>query len=153
VTLLDFLEEDVVATVDTGALRQIVLNLLDNAVKYGPVGQTVTVRLARAGDQARLVVEDQGPGIAPADRSRVWEPFQRLECAAQSAVAGSGIGLAVVAELVVLHNGRAWVEDAPARGARFIVEIPLAGVTRRDPPADHRTASVDSRPQAVSAAH
>ena len=118
------LEDGVVAMVDPGALRQIILNLLDNAVKYGPVGQTVTVGLARSGDRARLWVDDQGPGIAPPDRARVWKAFYRLDGAVSSAVAGSGIGLAVVSELVSLHGGRGWVEDAPGRGARFVVELP-----------------------------
>ena len=123
------LENDVVCLVDPAALRQILLNLLDNAVKYGPLGQTVTITLRRTGDRARLMVEDQGPGIPPDQRNRVWEPYQRLESAVSAAVAGSGIGLAVVAQLVALHNGRAWVEAGPGRGARFVVEIPL-GVGR-----------------------
>jgi signal transduction histidine kinase len=123
------LENDVVCLVDPAALRQILLNLLDNAVKYGPLGQTVTITLKRTGDRARLMVDDQGPGIPPDQRNRVWEPYQRLESAVSAAVAGSGIGLAVVAQLVALHNGRAWVEAGSGRGARFVVEIPL-GVGR-----------------------
>ncbi len=129
VEVCDFCEDDVTGVVDPGALRQVVLNLLDNAVKYGPVGQTVTVRLSRAGDLACLAVEDQGPGIDPGDRDRVWLPFQRLDAAVSTAVAGSGIGLAIVAELVTLHGGRARVEDAPGRGARFVIEIPLTSPT------------------------
>jgi signal transduction histidine kinase len=125
VVLQGFLEEKVVACVDTGAFRQIILNLLDNAVKYGPPGQTVTIRLSRVREAFRLSIEDQGPGVPPAERERIWEPFHRVESAAVSAVAGSGIGLAVVSELVSLHGGRAWVEDAPARGARFVVELPI----------------------------
>jgi signal transduction histidine kinase len=123
------LENDVVCLVDPAALRQILLNLLDNAVKYGPLGQTVTITLKRTGDRARLMVDDQGPGIPPDQRNRVGEPYQRLESAVSAAVAGSGIGLAVVAQLVALHNGRAWVEAGSGRGARFVVEIPL-GVGR-----------------------
>jgi signal transduction histidine kinase len=122
------LESEVVCMVDPGALRQILLNLLDNAVKYGPPGQTVTIALRRAGGFARIIVDDQGPGVASEDRDRIWEPYQRLESAVAGAVAGSGIGLAVVAQLVALHGGRAWAEDAPGRGARFIVE--LSGIGR-----------------------
>ena len=124
------LENDVVCTVDPGALRQILLNLLDNAVKYGPIGQTVTITLRRAGAFARIIVDDQGSGIPPEDRDRIWEPYQRLEGAVAGAVAGSGIGLAVVSQLVALHGGRAWAEDAPGRGARFVVE--LSGIGRGD---------------------
>ncbi|MDB4951088.1 MAG: hypothetical protein JWM27_3737 [Gemmatimonadetes bacterium] len=120
------LEDGVPAVVDRGAFRQVLLNLLDNAVKYGPPGQTVVLGLARVGDRARVWVEDRGPGIPARDRERVFAPFYRLERDAGSAVAGSGIGLAVVGELVALHGGRAWAEEGAAGGARFVVELPLA---------------------------
>ncbi len=119
------LENDVICVVDPAALRQILLNLLDNAVKYGPLGQTVTITLRRTGDHVRIIVDDQGPGIPMEYRERIWEPYQRLESAVDAAVAGSGIGLAVVAQLVALHGGRAWAEAAPGRGARFVIELPL----------------------------
>ncbi len=125
--------EDLVAPVDPGAVRQMLLNLLDNAVKYGPPGQTVMVGAGRGGAGAhngapRLWVDDCGPGIPHSDRERVWERFWRLKRDRGTAVAGSGIGLAVVRELATLHNGRAWVEDAPpeAGGARFVIELPVA---------------------------
>jgi signal transduction histidine kinase len=124
VTLQAQLGEGCKTEVDRSALRQVLLNFLDNAVKYGPPGQTVTVGTGCAGDDLRLWVDDQGPGIPARERSRVWEPFQRLERDANSAVAGSGIGLSVVRDLVSLHGGRAWVEDAPGGGARFIVALP-----------------------------
>src|SRR5207244_135699 len=82
------------------------LNLLDNAVKYGPPAQVVTVGLAAGEQRARIWVDDEGPGIPPADRERVWDRFWRLERDRGSAVAGTGIGLAVVRELVALHGGR-----------------------------------------------
>ena len=122
------LAEGVVAAVDAEAFRQMLLNLLDNAVKYGPEDQTVTVTLAAAdaAGRVRVTVDDQGPGVPPAERERVWERFWRLERDRGSAVAGTGIGLAVVRELVALHGGRAWVEEpAPpaGRGARFTLEL------------------------------
>jgi signal transduction histidine kinase len=139
VTVRTELAEGVTAVVDPEAMRQVLLNLLDNAVKYGPVGQTVTVSAGAAGagdGRVRVWVEDEGPGIAPKDRDRVWEAFVRLDRDANSAVAGSGIGLSVVRELVALHGGRAWVEGGGGgRGARFIVELrgeakqPLAAVS------------------------
>lgn len=111
---------------DPDALRQIVLNLLDNAVKYGPSGQTVTVAVAIAAERARLVVDDAGPGIPAGERDRVWERFFRLpRDRGGTAAAGTGIGLAVVRELAALHGGRAWVENAPGGGARFVVEWPV----------------------------
>ena len=121
------LTDGVVAPVDADALRQMLLNLLDNAVKYGPPGQTVTLGLTVTEGRARICVDDQGPGIPAADRERIWDRFWRLERDRGSAVAGTGIGLSVVRELVALHGGRAWVEDAPCSGGggRFVIELPL----------------------------
>jgi signal transduction histidine kinase len=123
---------------DRDAVSQVLLNLLDNAVKYGPDGQTVTVRASRAGNGLRLSVEDEGPGIPRTERRRIWEPYQRLRRDGQRAVTGTGIGLAVVDELVALHDGRAWVDDAATGGARFVVELP--GATSSSG-ANHRRAS------------
>jgi signal transduction histidine kinase len=119
-------DDGVVARVDPDALRQVLLNLLDNAVKYGPVGQRVRVSMALAGFSARIQVDDRGPGVPVDERWQVWEPYRRLERDARSAAGGSGIGLAVVRDLVVLHGGRVGVEEAPGGGARFWVELPDA---------------------------
>ena len=113
------------ARVDAGAFRQILLNLLDNAVKYGPRGQTVTVRLDRADGEVLVSVEDQGPGIPHADRDRVFEAFTRLERSKETRVAGAGIGLSVVRELVSAHGGRVWI-DAADNGARVTFSVPAA---------------------------
>jgi signal transduction histidine kinase len=126
VRLVTSLPDGVVASVDESALRQMLLNLLDNAVKYVPSGQTVTVGLSSEDGRARICVDDAGPGIPPADRERIWDRFWRLERDRGSAVAGTGIGLSVVRELVALHGGRTWAEDAPGgRGARFVIELGL----------------------------
>jgi signal transduction histidine kinase len=117
---------DVHAVADPSALRQMVLNLLDNAVKYGPASQTVTIGTSLNGDRARLWVDDQGEGIPTRERERVWSSFYRLDRHANSSVAGSGIGLYVVRELARLHGGDAWVEDAPGGGARIVIELPAA---------------------------
>jgi signal transduction histidine kinase len=111
--------------VDRNALRQILLNLLDNAAKYGPPGQTITVGSQIVGDRARIWVEDEGPGIPRDDRVRVWEPYVRLNRDAESSTGGSGIGLSVVRELVLLHGGRTRVESSPGGGARVVIELPL----------------------------
>ena len=122
-----------VARMDPDAVRQVLLNLLDNAVKYGPQGQTVRVTAAPAGEnRVVLAVEDEGPGIDPAERAAVWEPFRRGRGVVGGAAAGSGIGLSVVREIVAWHGGEARVEDG-ARGARMVVELP--GWTLRTGPA------------------
>jgi signal transduction histidine kinase len=118
------LDDAAAAAVDADALRQVLLNLLDNAVKYGPRDQQLTVALERAEGVVRLSVLDQGPGIPGAARRRVFERYERLPRDQASAVAGTGIGLAVVADLVERHGGRVFVEDGAAGGARFVVELP-----------------------------
>ena len=117
---------DVHAVADPSALRQMLLNLLDNAVKYGPSSQTVTIGTSVAGDRARVWVEDEGEGIPMRERERVWSSFYRLDRHAASSVAGSGIGLYVVRELARLHGGNARIEDGSGGGARFVIELPAA---------------------------
>jgi signal transduction histidine kinase len=118
------IQPGVVARVDPRALRQVVLNLLDNAVKYGPLGQTVDVTLSAAGDRVVITVDDKGPGVPKSEREKIWDPYVRLSRETESAAGGSGIGLSIVRELVRLHNGKTWVEDAPEGGARFVIEFP-----------------------------
>jgi signal transduction histidine kinase len=139
-------------TADRDALRQILLNLLDNAAKYGPAGQTITVGSSAAppgeGALLRIWVEDQGPGIPTPDRDRVWEPYVRLNRDVEAATGGSGIGLSVVRELVTLHGGTTWIESAGARGgARVMIELPVR--TSSEPsPAPPSMAERDSAPVA-----
>lgn len=118
------IEPGLVSRVDPRGLRQIVLNLLDNAVKYGPIGQTVNVSLSGTADKVFIAVEDKGPGVPRSEREKIWDPYVRLTRATESAAGGSGIGLSIVRELVRLHGGRTWVEDAQSGGARFVVEFP-----------------------------
>jgi signal transduction histidine kinase len=127
------LNANAVIAVDRDALRQILLNLLDNAVKYGPAGQTILVTSEIVGDRARISVEDQGPGIPHSDRMRVWEPYVRLNRDVESATGGSGIGLSVVRELVTLHGGRTRAEGAPSGGARVVIELPLTQPDSNEP--------------------
>jgi signal transduction histidine kinase len=127
------LDADVSAPVDADALEQIVTNLLDNAVKYGPNGQTIVVRLACENGDAQISVEDEGPGIAPNLRESIWKPFERT--AAPANIAGTGIGLSVVRDWAERHGGRAWVEGSAGRGARFVVSFP--GATKHASSATH----------------
>jgi signal transduction histidine kinase len=130
-----------VARVDADALRHVMLNLLDNATRYGPAVQTITVGASRAGHWVTIWVDDEGRGVPPEDRSRIWQPFVRLERDMSAASTGSGIGLAVVAELVSLMDGECGVETAPAGGSRFFVR--LRGAQAASP----RDARNDGRPE------
>jgi signal transduction histidine kinase len=118
------------ARADTGALRQILLNLLDNALRYGAHAQTIRVAAREeAGATVRLWVDDAGPGIAPRDRQRVWLPFVRLARDRQAGNrTGSGLGLAVVADLVRALDGEAWITDAPGGGTRVCVRLPAVAL-------------------------
>lgn len=114
------------ANVDPDALRQIVINLLDNAVKYGREQQMVIVGLEARAGMAHFFVDDEGPGIPPAERKRIFEHFQRLERDRASAIAGTGIGLSVVQDLVTRHGGRCAVTAGDRGGAKFVVDLPLS---------------------------
>ena len=119
------LEPGVVARVDGDAIRQVLLNLLDNAIKYGPHGQTVIVELGKKAEIAYIAVSDQGPGVPESERERIWDGYFRLDRERDSAIAGTGIGLAVVGELLGKHNASVRVEDGERGGARFVIELPL----------------------------
>ena len=110
-----------VVTLDADAVRRILINLLDNAIRHGGDEGVVTVESRHDAKHLELVVADQGPGVAPADRERIWQAFERGDGD------GSGIGLAVVHQLVALHGGTIHIEDAAPHGARFRVVLPLTG--------------------------
>lgn len=120
------LSSDLTVNVDPDAFRQIVINLLDNAVKYGRTPQNVIVGLEARKGTAIFYVDDEGPGVPPGDRKRIFEHFQRLERDRQSATAGTGVGLSVVKDRVSRHGGRCSVTAGSRGGARFVVELPLA---------------------------
>ena len=127
----------IACTMDVEATRQAVLNLLDNAVKYGPAGQVIEIGVrGTPGERngfAAIWVEDEGPGVPPGQQDRVWDAYVRLDRDRASASAGSGIGLAVVRRVIEVQGGRVRVEKgrrSPNSGARFVIELPLAGESR-----------------------
>ncbi len=123
VTISASTDESARASIDADALRQVILNLLDNAIKYGPAGQAITVSLTCSSGVVRLAVEDQGPGIPESERERVWSPFYRPSREQDTAISGTGIGLSVVRELVEAMGGRCWIAAADV-GARVCMEFP-----------------------------
>lgn len=107
---------------DPDGLRRVVANLAENAARHAVA--RVAISVAEEGNEVRLRVDDDGPGIAPADRDRVFERFVRLDAARARDAGGSGLGLAIVAELVAAHGGTVVVGDSPLGGTR--VEVRLA---------------------------
>jgi len=108
--------------VDAVALRRILVNLIDNAIKYGPRGQVVTITLEGGEDGVEVVVEDQGPGVPRRERARVWERFVRLPHD-DVGVTGTGIGLAVVRGLAEQHGGSVRMDAGSGGGARVFVRL------------------------------
>lgn len=134
---------DRVVQADKRRLVRVVANLVDNAARHGDGAEDVSVALA--GSTVRIAVEDAGPGVAPADRERIFERFARGAAAGRRGdVPGSGLGLSLVRGHVELHGGRVWVEDRRAQrpGARFVVELPLAAPAPPPAVADLGPASV-----------
>ncbi|HEU5170991.1 MAG TPA: ATP-binding protein, partial [Gemmatimonadales bacterium] len=128
--------DEAAAAIDRDGARQVLLNLLDNAVKYAPAAGDVLVRAGVAGGRLELAVDDAGPGIPPAERDRVWEPFYRLDRDRRGAAEGSGIGLAVVRRLAEAHGGSARIESSRRGGTRVIVTLGAvrpAAVPAREP--------------------
>ncbi len=109
---------------DPDLIRQILLNLLDNAARYGPDDQTIAISAEIVGPNIEITVDDEGPGIPPADRQRVWRPFVRLEQSG-GPVTGTGLGLAVARELVEAQGGRCRIEGRGGPGASVIVSLPI----------------------------
>ena len=116
-------------------LRQVLLNLLDNAVKYGPPGQQVTLESRSFDDAIEITVSDEGPGIMNDERDRIWEPYFRGSTPEAVASGGTGIGLSIVRDLVKQYGGS--VDLVPIeRGARFVVRLQRVRVGPRNVTAD-----------------
>ena len=111
---------------DPDKLRQVVTNLVDNAVKYSPEGGRVLLAVSQTGNRIRLRVADEGLGVPPADQDRIFEKFFRLDPNLTRGVGGTGLGLYICRELVFRMNGRIWVVSDGRRGSAFFVELPVA---------------------------
>jgi signal transduction histidine kinase len=118
-------DDSVRATTDRGLMHQALVNLVDNAIKYGPKGQVIRLRGTAVSGGVELAVEDEGPGIPAAMRDRLFEPYERLDRDSTSERTGSGLGLAVVRQIVVACRGSVRI-DATAKGTRVVVTLPGA---------------------------
>ena len=111
---------------DEGQLRQVLGNILDNAIKYSPDGGDVRIRVEPAESFVRFTVADRGLGIPASERNRIFEKFYRLDPDMTGGIGGTGLGLYISRELVRQVNGRIWVEPNGGAGSVFHVEIPAA---------------------------
>jgi PAS domain S-box-containing protein len=110
---------------DPDKLRQILTNLVDNAIKYSPDGGRVEVEIGRSGGRVRFRVTDHGLGIPPAEQDRIFEKFFRLDPNLTRGVGGTGLGLYISRELVTRMNGRIWVDSDGKSGSSFFLELPV----------------------------
>ncbi|MFM9029187.1 MAG: sensor histidine kinase [Opitutaceae bacterium] len=127
VTLVNEVPSPLRAEADPERLRQVLANLIDNAIKYGRSGGTVTLRGRDAGGgMVEISVRDDGPGIPPEALSRVFERFYRVDKARSREQGGTGLGLAIVKNVVQAHGGDVRVESAAGRGTEFFLTLPAA---------------------------
>jgi signal transduction histidine kinase len=112
---------------DRDALEQAILNLLSNAMKYSGDSRVIALTLRSEKDSAVIEVVDQGIGIAPEERKRIFETFYRVSSSENSAISGTGLGLALVAHTAEAHGGGVEVESTPGKGSTFSIRIPFNG--------------------------
>ncbi len=111
---------------DQGRLLQVLLNLLDNAIKYTPEGMSVTISAARKENVVQIDISDTGIGISEKDLPRIFERFYRVDKARSRELGGTGLGLSIVKHIVQAHNGQVWVQSTLGLGSTFSFTIPIA---------------------------
>ena len=109
---------------DEPALRRVFQNLIDNAVKYGAAGGSISLSARRSGSEVGVTVADRGIGIDAADQTRIFEPFYRASDVVAAQMQGAGLGLSLVQRIVAAHGGRVTVKSAPREGSAFTVQLP-----------------------------
>ncbi len=117
--------ESVLVNGDAGALERVCLNLVENALRYSPAGESVVLRAAIDGGEAVMEVSDTGPGIGSEHLPHLFERFYRVDKARSREHGGAGLGLAIVEALVKAHGGSVGVTSAVGRGTTFTVRLPL----------------------------
>jgi two-component system sensor histidine kinase KdpD len=125
-TLSTQIPRDAVLLVDPILLEQVLYNLLENAVKYTPEEARITLAAFREAETTTVVVEDNGPGVDPAELERIFDKFYRGRAAVGSERGGVGLGLAICRTVIQLHGGRIWAENREGGGARFVFSLPNA---------------------------
>ena len=126
-TLLQQVEPNLYVRADGTRFKQILMNLIGNAIKFTPEGGQIKLVARQVGGQVRLEVRDDGPGIAPEEQQRIFEAFYRL-AQTGSATEGTGLGLAITVRLVELHGGKLEIESKPGEGTCFHFSLPLLAI-------------------------
>jgi signal transduction histidine kinase len=121
---------------DERKVKQVLLNLLSNALKFTPEGGQIDVRAELRDGTAEISVRDTGVGIAPEDQEAVFEEFRQVGIASKK-VEGTGLGLAISRKFIELHGGRIWVESQVGKGSTFAFTLPLS-IDQHDQPANGR---------------
>jgi len=124
-TIVNEIPEPLHGRADPDRLEQVLVNLLENAIKYGRANGRVAVKGRAVNGQVELCVCDDGPGIPIEARERVFERFYRVDKARSRDAGGTGLGLAIVKHIIQSHGGKVWVESEPGRGAQFYFTLPV----------------------------
>jgi len=119
------LSQDATVEADRVLLQRAIFNLLDNAVKFSPLGGQVNLRLKVSEKSVTFVIQDHGPGIAPLDLPRIFDRVKRTVNKDGSVQQESGLGLSIVKSIAERHQGRVWAESQLGKGSTFYLEIPL----------------------------
>ena len=117
---------------DPDLLKQLVVNLLENAVKFSPADGTIRVEIKEEGSAARITVEDEGPGIPVAELDAVFERFYQVDGSRTREHGGSGLGLAICRSITTWHDGRIWAESGEGLGGRLVVSLPRTRAKGRE---------------------
>lgn len=125
---LDLPEELPSIWADPDRFRQVLVNLISNAVKFSPEGGEIVVGAKGRGSELMVWVRDQGIGIRPADQSKLFERFFRVDNTETRCIGGTGLGLALVKEIVEAHRGRVWLESEYGKGSTFFFSLPAAEI-------------------------
>ena len=118
---------------DRGQLQQVLVNLVDNAIKYSPDGGNVALEVAEVDSRIRFTVSDEGLGIPPSEHRRIFEKFYRLDPDMTRGIGGTGLGLYICRELVRRMDGALWVESQLGSGSTFVLELPAADKAKPRP--------------------
>jgi len=121
---IDIQEEVPLIVADEDRIEQVLINLVDNAIRYSPQNSKVLIKVRPSGKGVIVSVKDNGPGIAPDELPFVWERFYKVDKSRERKKSGTGLGLAIVKKIVELHKGRVWAQNCEEGGTEFSFYLP-----------------------------